>query len=93
MNVVVIGHGGHSKVISDIIRAIKGLQIIGYLDNKYERIQVINNLICGPVGAAKQLIEEYEDIKFVLAIGDNRARKTIVEKLDFSRPLSILLQV
>ncbi|MGG1399961.1 acetyltransferase [Bacillus salipaludis] len=85
MKIIVIGHGGHSKVISDIIRAIKGLQIIGYLDKKYERIQVINSLIYGPVEAAKQLIEEYEDIKFFIAIGENRSRKAVVEELGFSR--------
>jgi acetyltransferase EpsM len=84
MNVAVIGHGGHSKVVSDIIRANKGLQIIGYLDNKYEKIQIINNFICGPVGAIKQILEGYDDVKFVMAIGDNKARKSIVEKFQFS---------
>jgi acetyltransferase EpsM len=85
MNVVVIGHGGHSKVISDIIQATKGLQIIGYLDNKYEEIQIINSLICGPIEAARQMKEEDKDIKFVMAIGNNRTRKSVVELLDLSR--------
>lgn len=84
MKVVVIGHGGHSKVVSDIIRATNDLHIIGYLDNKYERIQVINNLIFGPISAAIQLKEEHRNVKFVIAIGDNRARKLLVEKLNLS---------
>jgi acetyltransferase EpsM len=84
MKVVVIGHGGHSKVVSDIIRATKDLQIIGYLDNKYEKIQVMDNIICGPVGAAKQLKEENDNVKFVMAIGDNKVRKLVVEKLGIS---------
>jgi acetyltransferase EpsM len=85
MNVVVIGHGGHSKVISDIIQATKGLEIIGYLDNKYEGIQFINTLFCGPIEAARQMKEEYKDLKFVMAIGNNKTRKAVVEMLDLSR--------
>jgi acetyltransferase EpsM len=84
MKVVVIGHGGHSKVVSDIIRATNGLQIIGYLDNKYERIQSINNLIFGPISAAMQVKAENKNVKFVIAIGDNRARKLVFEKLSLS---------
>lgn len=81
MKIVIIGHGGHSKVISDIIRAKKGLQIFGYLDNKYEQIRVTNSLIYGPVGAAHKLMEKYEEIKFLMAIGDNRIRETVVRNL------------
>lgn len=84
MNVVIIGHGGHSKVVSDIIRAIPELHIIGFLDNKYEVTQFINDLIYGPVKAAKQIKDEYEDVKFVIAIGDNRTRMLIVENLNFT---------
>lgn len=84
MKVVVIGHGGHSKVVSDLILATNCLQIIGYLDHKYERIQVVNNLIFGPISAATQLKEEFNNVKFVMAIGDNKARKLVVEKLSIS---------
>lgn len=81
MNIIVIGHGGHSKVVSDIIRTKKDYQIIGYLDNKYEEVQVINNEFCGPIRTVKQLIEHFTDVKFVIAIGDNKVRKSIVEEL------------
>jgi acetyltransferase EpsM len=81
MKVVVIGHGGHSKVVSDIIRSNNSLQIIGYLDNMYERNQSLNNLIFGPISAAMQLKEEHKNVKFVVAIGDNRTRKLVFEKL------------
>jgi acetyltransferase EpsM len=84
MKVIIIGHGGHSKVVSDNIRASKNLQIIGYLDNKYEDIQIIDHLIYGPIGAAKHLMGENNDVKFVMAIGDNRVRKSIIEMLDIN---------
>jgi acetyltransferase EpsM len=34
--IVVIGEGGHSKVIQDIIFAVGGYQIIAILDDKYK---------------------------------------------------------
>ncbi|MCM3724920.1 acetyltransferase [Neobacillus cucumis] len=83
MNIVVIGHGGHSKVVSDIIRANKGHQIIGYLDDKYEKIHMINNLIFAPVSEAVKINETFDDVKYVIAIGDNTARKSVVEKIGF----------
>lgn len=81
MKVVIIGHGGHSKVVTDIIQATKGLHIMGYLDNKYEKVQVMNHVIFAPLSVFNDLREEYGDIKFVIAIGDNRIRKVIVEML------------
>jgi acetyltransferase EpsM len=84
VKVIVLGHGGHSKVVSELIQANGRLQVIGYLDNKYTTLQVINNYICGPIEAAAQLMGEYEEVKFILAIGDNRARKSVVEKINLS---------
>ncbi|MEH7380038.1 acetyltransferase [Bacillus sp. JJ1533] len=81
MKVVIIGHGGHSKVVTDIIQATQGLHIIAYLDNKYEKTQLINHVTYAPQSAVNDLKEEYGDIKFVIAIGDNRVRKMIVEML------------
>ena len=84
MKVVIIGHGGHSKVVTDIIKLTKDLHIIGYLDNKYEKIQVMNQLICAPLSAIYDLKKQYGDMKFVIAIGDNRIRKMIADMLKIS---------
>jgi acetyltransferase EpsM len=81
MKIVIIGHGGHSKVITDIIHATEGLHIIGYLDNKFETVSVKNNVIYAPQSAITDLKKKYEDIKFVVAIGDNRIRKMLVEMM------------
>ncbi|MBD8071312.1 acetyltransferase [Bacillus sp. PS06] len=82
MKVVVIGHGGHSKVVTDIIKLTKGLDITGYLDDKYEKTQIINNIIHGPISAVSDMKELDENIRFVVAIGDNLMRKTVVEMLN-----------
>ncbi|EKN69399.1 hypothetical protein BABA_10076 [Neobacillus bataviensis LMG 21833] len=82
MNIAVIGHGGHSMVISDMIFSNGGHHIVGYLDDKYEHIRLAVNIFCGPISSANRLISHFKDIKFVMAIGDNKTRKIIVRKLN-----------
>ena len=36
MRLAIIGQGGHSKVIQDIVSVLKGIEIVGYLDDKYD---------------------------------------------------------
>ena len=82
MKIVIIGQGGHSKVIEDIILSYKENQIVGYLDDKYSTFTVFNGLYTGPITAAQQLIHFHKDIKFIIAIGNNAIRKSVTEKLD-----------
>ncbi|MFK9089951.1 acetyltransferase [Bacillus salipaludis] len=82
MNIAVIGRGGHSKVVSDMIFSNGDHQIVGYLDDKYEHIRLIGNTFCGPISSSKRLISHFKDIKFVNAIGDNKIRQGIVRKLN-----------
>jgi acetyltransferase EpsM len=81
MKIVVIGRGGHSKVISDMIHSNKSYEIVGYLDDKYKDVRRIENTYCAPISSAQRLVENFKDIKFVIAIGDNRIRKLIVRGL------------
>jgi acetyltransferase EpsM len=82
MKIVVIGQGGHSKVISDMLLSNDEYEIVGYLDDKYEEIKVQENVFYGPVISAKTMVEYFTDIKFIIAIGDNLIRKSIAEKLE-----------
>jgi acetyltransferase EpsM len=81
MKIAVIGRGGHSKVISDMILSNEGLDIVGYLDDKYEDVKRIEYTYYAPISSAKRLIEYFKDIMFVMAIGDNRLRQLIVRRL------------
>jgi acetyltransferase EpsM len=82
MKIVIIGHGGHSKVITDIILSDGGFEIIGYLDDKYKAVK-IENVFYGPVCYANLLAKYFGEIKFVIAIGNNLVRKKIVDELNF----------
>jgi acetyltransferase EpsM len=80
MNIVVIGQGGHSKVIRDIILSSHH-QIIGYLDDRYDQLKEEGSIFYGPVSAANEIIECFGDVKFVIAIGNNQVRKAISDRL------------
>ncbi|MBM7651857.1 acetyltransferase [Neobacillus cucumis] len=84
MKVVVIGHGGHSKVITEAILSNDDYEIVGYLDDKYEGVSLVGNIIYGPLLSAITLVDHFYDINFVIAIGNNEIRKEIVRKLNFS---------
>ncbi|MDQ0198780.1 acetyltransferase [Neobacillus ginsengisoli] len=81
MKIAVIGRGGHSKVICDMILSDEKNEIVGFLDDKYEQVSLIENAFCGPIKSAKRMIEYIKDIKFVIAIGDNKVRELIAQRL------------
>lgn len=82
MKIVVIGRGGHSKVISDMIHSNKSYEIVGYLDDKYKDVRRIENIYYAPITSVKGLVDYFKDIKLVIAIGDNRIRQLLVRRLN-----------
>ncbi|MFP3123376.1 acetyltransferase [Ectobacillus funiculus] len=84
MKITIIGQGGHSKVIQDIILSNKEYEIVAYLDDRYEDIAVADNMYFGPTSAAQKIIDCFDNVKFIIAIGNNKVRKSIAQKLDLS---------
>lgn len=80
-NVVIVGQGGHSKVVGEAITFQGNNKIIGYLDDNYEELEFKDGLYFGPIRTAKELLLVESTIKFVVAIGNNKVRKIIVEKM------------
>lgn len=73
--VIVIGCGGHGKVVADIIKK-SGDTFGGYLDDQYTTLSQ-NDMVLGKISD----IEVYKDsAKFIVAIGSNEIRKKIMEK-------------
>lgn len=81
MDLVVIGEGGHSKVIRELIRSKSDYKIIAILDDKYDELTIINDIYIGPISSAHLLLNQMNHLKFVIAIGNNEVRKLIVSKL------------
>lgn len=82
MKFVIIGHGGHSKVISDLVLASRENEIVSYLDDKFEELKMRGKAFYGPIGSLKELIKYFNELKIIIAIGNNLTRKMIVQKLN-----------
>lgn len=84
MKIILIGQGGHSKVVRDIILSSKYDQVVGYLDDKFKIEIIQDDCIFGPISAAKKMSEQDPHLKFVIAIGDNKVRKRIYQRLNLA---------
>lgn len=81
--VVIIGAGGHAKVIADIIHKSKD-RLLGFLDDNLEKgKKVISEYeVIGKIEECLQLRKQDENIEFVVAIGNNKVRKEISNKYE-----------
>jgi acetyltransferase EpsM len=78
--IYIIGTGGHAQVVIDAILN-SGFDVSGIFDDNKSLIgQYIFNI---PVLGKIEKVREYDDSRFVVAIGDNETRMQIVEKLGF----------
>lgn len=79
--VVIIGAGGHAKVIADII-VKSGDRVYGFLDDNLEiGTTIANNEQFKIIGKIEKInkLKENTNLEFVIAIGDNTVRKKIAE--------------
>lgn len=72
--VIVIGAGGHGKVIADIIEK-SGDKVLGFLDDGSEQKQVFGYPVLGKTADCNK----YKDKEFFIAIGNNSVRKKIAK--------------
>lgn len=80
-NVIVIGAGGHAKVIADIILK-SGDNLLGFLDDFKEKDTVIleDYKVLDKAENAPNYNEE--NTYFIIGIGDNQTRKNFTEKFN-----------
>jgi sugar O-acyltransferase (sialic acid O-acetyltransferase NeuD family) len=80
-SIIIIGAGGHGKVIADIIEK-SGDIVYGFLDdNKEVNTTIISNYkVIGKIEDCLELQKKFPDIFFIIAIGNNYIRNEIYEK-------------
>ena len=74
--VIIIGAGGHGKVIADIVLAA-GDQLLGFLDDGRAGQKVLGFPVLGGI----QDYVNYKDAEFVIAIGNAQVREQIASDL------------
>ncbi|MFS3914921.1 acetyltransferase [Bacillus australimaris] len=78
-----IGAGGHSKVIQDLIFAHPDYSLCAVLDDQFEETVTQSGILYGPIAMSQQLRETMPQTKWLIAIGQNEVRQLIKERLSF----------
>ena len=76
--VIIIGGGGHAKVVIDCILCAGDL-VVGILD---DALEVGSEVLGLPVLGKVDAWQDYKDHKFVVAIGNNEIRRAISERIN-----------
>jgi len=82
MKVVIIGAGGHARVIYECLRYDKNIEPVAFIDNKFgDGSELIMNIpVLGPHSVIPNLISK--GIKgFIVGVGDNKIRALHFKKL------------
>ncbi|MBQ3210132.1 MAG: acetyltransferase [Oscillospiraceae bacterium] len=75
-NVIIIGTGGHAKVLADIVLC-SGDNLMGFLTSDTDKTQFVGYPILGLDTDYKN----FENCSFIIGIGDNAAREKIAERM------------
>lgn len=82
MKIIIIGAGGHSKVIVDIIQNEQKYEIAGFIDNNLPMgHKVLDYPVLGKEEEINTLIKKHEIFGGIIAIGDNFIRSNVEEKI------------
>jgi len=81
MKLVVIGAGGHGKVV--IATAMEaGIEVVAVLDDDNNKwgSRLLEVLVSGPISSFPSFAQK-KDVRFVLAIGENKLRKKLATQI------------
>lgn len=82
MKIIIIGTGGHSKVIVDIIQNEQKYEIAGFIDNNLPiGHKVFDYEVLGKEQEINNLISKYKIFGGIIAIGDNFIRSNVEKKI------------
>lgn len=79
--IILIGNGGHSKVIQAMIYRTKGYLLAGILDQSIENYHQKNNVFYDNTDNLASYIDKY---LFVIAIGNDNVRKSMIDNNNLS---------
>ena len=76
--IIIIGCGGHSKILIDIILSLNNYEIVGFYDDN-----IIGLFYNYPIfGKVNEIVNDSE-CYYIIGIGNNKIRKFIFEKYNF----------
>lgn len=79
---IIIGAGGHAKVVADAVVQMRGSRVCGFLDNTKATGEIYCGYpILGDEGCLPAILQQEPTLEVVVAIGHNWHRKVVVERL------------
>lgn len=81
-SIILIGNGGHSKVIKDIIDESSDYTVVGFLDNKFYSYEESGNCFYDNLCNIQLYSEDYY---FCLAIGNNVIRNKLFKEIQLHK--------
>ncbi|MED4528714.1 acetyltransferase, partial [Bacillus amyloliquefaciens] len=79
--VVLIGNGGHGKVVKEIVKARSDMELAGILDDGFSGFTVRDGLYTGRTKDVHMLRKLVPGAVFTICIGHNGVRKQLAETL------------
>lgn len=76
---IIIGNGGHSKVVQSIVNQVKKYKLIEIWDNKFKNETIDNGILYKSIPSS--IVSNEENLKYFIAIGDNLTRKKFSTQL------------
>lgn len=80
-DLIVIGAGGHGRVVAEAAAASGRYRLAAFADDRYADEGIELGIVRVPVESLYTLLGKLDDPAIVVAIGDNAARKRLVERL------------
>lgn len=79
---VIVGASGHSKVVTDVVRAEQKLRLVGYLDaNRPVGSEYLGRRILGRQEDVCAVIRKHDAALVLIAIGDNATRAAVATQV------------
>lgn len=84
---IIIGASEHAKVVIDIFEKSDSYKLIGLIDTfKPTGFEVADNYVLGDEHSISALLNQYPDLHYFIAIGDNWVRAQVYEKIQLLFP-------
>ncbi|XQY91543.1 acetyltransferase [Metabacillus sp. HB246100] len=77
---VLVGAGGHAKVITDILQTNK-FKIKGFIDDYLTEKTFMGYSLLGKTEDIPAIIESEPSLRFIISVGSNTARRHLVDKI------------
>lgn len=79
--VMIVGASGHARVIADALLAGGTYALAGFATRKFERTQLMERPVVDGDERLLAALDEDNDLRLVVGIGDNSQRQNVVERL------------